>query len=112
MPGAGSEFGTDRAGILFCSQCGDEYCGLDSVTISESAGTVTWRGLYKTWYEFFLMGDGRAGHGIWHHESGRPEVVFQFEAGQYRQAVASLRELIGTMQAWPNPDDHGPELSS
>ena len=112
LPGVGSQFGPHRAGVLFCSQCSDEYCGLESVSISESEGIVTWSGMSKTWFEFFLMGDDRDGDGIWHNELALPEVVFRFDAKQYREAIDSLLALIETMEPWPKPDDYWPRLSS
>jgi len=105
FPGKGSAVGADRAGLLFCSQCADDFCGFDSVRITESDGVISWTEYRKTWFDHFAEDDPRGGDGQWNHEPHSVEVEFHFDAGRYREALGHLRELIITMPPWPMPKE-------
>ncbi len=101
LPGTRTAFGSDRAGILFCSQCADEYCGLVSARVSETEGVISWTDFKYTYFEFFFEGDGREGDGMWHDDPPTAEVEFHFNSAEYRAALGHLRALIGSMPPWP-----------
>ena len=101
VPETQTKFGIDRAGLLFCSQCGDEYCGVFSARVVERDAIVSWIEFKSSWFEFFPEGDGWQGDGVWNHDAPVAEVQFHFDARQYREAIAHLKRLIGTMRPWP-----------